>query len=173
MSEQIENENMVLLSASYDGIEKKACLKFYDEKTNTIKLWYDSSEHKPYCLVKKDTDEKLLETFKNEDKIIIEETKKIDLLNDKEENMLKIIADNPLIIGGMPGRSIRDRVVAWEADIKYYETYMYDKSLIPGIYYKIKDNQIIPSKFTTPKETNDMLQKGIENADDDLSLIHI
>ena len=168
MAEQIENENMVLLSASYDGIEKKACLKFYDEKTDSIKLWYDSSGHKPYCLVKKDTDEKLLETFKNEDKIIIEETKKIDLLNDKEENMLKIVADNPLIIGGMPGRSIRDRVVAWEADIKYYETYMYDKSLIPGTYYKIKDNQIIPSKFTTPKETNDMLQKGIENADDDI-----
>ena len=70
MAEQIENENMVLLSASYDGIEKKACLKFYDEKTDSIKLWYDSSGHKPYCLVKKDTDQDLLDKFKNEDKII-------------------------------------------------------------------------------------------------------
>ena len=43
MAEQIENENMVLLSASYDGIEKKACLKFYDEKTDSIKLLYDIS----------------------------------------------------------------------------------------------------------------------------------
>ena len=104
MTEQIENENMVLLSASYDGTEKKACLKFYDEKTDTIKLWYDSTEHKPYCLVKKNTDEKLLETFKNEDKIVVEETTKIDLLNDKEENMLKIIEKvevNQLRTGGL------------------------------------------------------------------------
>ena len=168
MTEQIDKDSMVLLSASYDGAQKKACLKFYDEKTDSIKLWYDNSGHKPYCLVKKDTDQDLLDKFKNEDKINVEETTKIDLLNDKEEKMLKIIADNPLVIGGLPGRSIRDRVVAWEADIPYYETYMYDKSLIPGIYYKIKDNKIIPDKFSIPKETNEMLQKGIENADIDM-----
>ncbi|MCH2403578.1 MAG: DNA-directed DNA polymerase I [Nitrososphaerales archaeon] len=164
MTEQIDKDSMVLLSASYDGIQKKAFLKFYDEKTDTIKLWYDNTEHKPYCLIKKGIDEKLLESIKNENKILaVEETTKIDLLNDKEENMLKIIADDPLQI-----ISIRDRVPAWEADIKYYETYMYDKSLIPGIYYKIRNNQIIPTKFTTPKETNEMLQKGIENADIDI-----
>ena len=164
MTEQIDKDSMVLLSASYDGIQKKAYLKFYDERTDTIKLWYDNTEHKPYCLVKKGIDEKLLESIKNENKILaVEETAKIDLLNDKEENMLKIIADNPLEIIG-----IRDRVPAWEADIKYYETYMYDKSLIPGIYYKIINNQIIPTRFTTPKETNEMLQKGIENADIDI-----
>ena len=168
MTEQIEKDSMVLLSASYDGTQKKACLKFYDEKTDSIKLWYDNSGHKPYCLVKKDTDQDLLDKFKNEDKINVEETTKIDLLNDKEEKMLKIIADNPLVIGGLPGRSIRDRVVAWEADIPYYETYMYDKSLIPGIYYRIKDDKIIPDKFSIPKETNEMLQKGIENADIDM-----
>jgi DNA polymerase I len=164
MTEQIDKDSMVLLSASYDGIQKKAYLKFYDERTDTIKLWYDNTEHKPYCLVKKGIDEKLLESIKNQNKVLaVEETTKIDLLNDKEENMLKIIADNPLEIIG-----IRDRVPAWEADIKYYETYMYDKSLIPGIYYKIINNQIIPTRFTTPKETNEMLQKGIENADIDI-----
>jgi len=164
MTEQIDKDSMVLLSASYDGIQKKAYLKFYDERTDTIKLWYDNTEHKPYCLVKKGIDEKLLESIKNQNKVLaVEETTKIDLLNDKEENMLKIIADNPLEIIG-----IRDRVPAWEADIKYYETYMCDKSLIPGIYYKIINNQIIPTRFTTPKETNEMLQKGIENADIDI-----
>ena len=168
MSEQLKNDSMILLSASYDGSGKKACLKFYDEKTNSIKLWYDNSEHKPYCLVKKDTDKDLLDKFKKEDKIDIKEITKIDLLNDKEEKMLKIIADNPLIIGGMPGRSIRDRVTAWEADIKYYETYMYDKSLIPGIYYRIKDDKIIPDKFSIPKKTNQMLQKGTENIDNEI-----
>ena len=69
MTEQIEKDSMVLLSASYDGTQKKACLKFYDEKTDSIKLWYDNSGHKPYCLVKKDTDQDLLDKFKNEDKI--------------------------------------------------------------------------------------------------------
>ena len=148
MTEQIDKDSMVLLSASYDGIQKKAYLKFYDERTDTIKLWYDNTEHKPYCLVKKGIDEKLLESIKNQNKVLaVEETTKIDLLNDKEENMLKIIADNPLEIIG-----IRDRVPAWEADIKYYETYMYDKSLIPGIYYKIINNQIIPTRFTTPNQ---------------------
>ena len=32
MTEQIDKDSMVLLSASYDGIQKKAFLKFYDEK---------------------------------------------------------------------------------------------------------------------------------------------
>ena len=40
MTEQIDKDSMVLLSASYDGIQKKVFLKFYDEKTDTIKLWY-------------------------------------------------------------------------------------------------------------------------------------
>ena len=163
MTEQIQDNDMILLSASYDGEKKKVYLKFYDEKNDKIKLWYDNSGHKPYCLIKKDNDETLLNSLKKNDKIDIEEISKIDLLNDKEENMLKIIADNPLQI-----IDIRDNVRAWEANIKYYETYMYDKSLIPGIYYKIRNNQIIPTKFTTPKETNEMLQKGIENADIDI-----
>ena len=168
MAEQIQDNDMILLSASYDGEKKKVYLKFYDEKNDKIKLWYDNSGHKPYCLIKKDNDETLLNSLKKNDKIDIEEISKIDLLNDKEEIMLKIIADNPLVIGGMPGKSIRDRITAWEADIKYYETYMYDKALIPGIYYQIKDDKIIADKFSIPKETNEMLQKGIENTDDDI-----
>ena len=65
MTEQIDKDSMVLLSASYDGKQKKAFLKFYDERTDTIKLWYDNTEHKPYCLIKKDNDETLLNSLKN------------------------------------------------------------------------------------------------------------
>ena len=54
MTEQIQDNDMILLSASYDGEKKKVYLKFYDEKNDKIKLWYDNSGHKPYCLIKKE-----------------------------------------------------------------------------------------------------------------------
>jgi len=40
----------------------------------------------------------------------------------------------------------------WESDIKYYENYLYDKSLIVGKYYKIENGKIIPENLQISDE---------------------
>lgn len=47
----------LLVSASYDGMKKCAVLKFYDPKSQTLKLWTDNTGHKPYCYSKLDPEE--------------------------------------------------------------------------------------------------------------------
>jgi DNA polymerase I len=69
-----------------------------------------------------------------EKKYTLAQTIKKDLISDKEVDLLKIIAPDPLSIGGTEN-SIREKVTAWEADIKYHENYLYDTGLIPGAYY--------------------------------------
>ena len=44
-------------------------------------------------------------------------------------------------------------VESWEADIKYYENYLYDNSLIVGKYYRIENDKIIPHDFEMSDET--------------------
>jgi DNA polymerase elongation subunit (family B) len=66
------------------------------------------------------------------------------LITDQEINVVKIIAPDPLSIGGTDN-SIREKVTSWEADIKYHENYLYDTGLIPGAYY-IRRGEVI-TKF--------------------------
>jgi len=85
--------------------------------------------------------EKIVETEK---KFTLELSKKQELITDQEINVVKIIAPDPLSIGGTDN-SIREKVTSWEADIKYHENYLYDTGLIPGAYY-IRKGEVI-SKF--------------------------
>ncbi|MCH7968168.1 MAG: DNA-directed DNA polymerase I [Thaumarchaeota archaeon] len=134
----------LLVSATYNNQKKAAVLKFYEPKSQEIKLWTDNTNHKPYCYSKLNPEE--LE-FLNERTDIIEivSVKRQDLLNDQEINVSKIIVEDPLAIGGTSTeKSIRNIIDTWESDIKYYENYLYDKSLIVGKYYKIEDGKVIP-----------------------------
>ena len=81
----------------------------------------------------------------------IEEVKKHDMLNDSEIEVLKISVSNPLAIGGTDS-SLRNRIDTWESDIKYYETYLYDNSLIIGKYYKVEEGKIIPQNLEISDE---------------------
>jgi len=85
--------------------------------------------------------EKIVETDK---KFTLENSKKQELITDQEINVVKIIAPDPLSIGGTDN-SIREKVTSWEADIKYHENYLYDTGLIPGAYY-IRRGEVI-TKF--------------------------
>jgi DNA polymerase I len=67
--------------------------------------------------------------------------KRRDLISDKLIDILKISAPDPLSIGGTEN-SIREKVKAWEADIKYHENYLYDTGLIPGTFYLRIGNEI-------------------------------
>jgi len=134
----------MLVSATYDSTSRSAVLKFYDPKSQKLILWLDEIGHKPYCYSKLDLDE--LDFLKvREDVLKIEKVKRQDLIKDEIIEISKITVADPLAIGGTTGeKSIRNIIETWESDIKYYENYLYDRSLIVGKYYEIVEGKIKP-----------------------------
>ena len=76
-----ENNELLLLSADYDGKSKKALLKFYDPKNDNMVKWQDESDHLPYCIVKTENiDEKTKKEILQKDGVVrIEDVTKTDL----------------------------------------------------------------------------------------------
>ena len=142
----------MLISAAYDGVEKIAVLKFYVPETQKLILWKDETGHKPYCYSRLNkTDLSFLN--ERDDILSIETITRNDMLQDKSTDVSKIIAADPLVIGGtMNSKSIRNSMDTWESDIKYYENYLYDSKLIIGKYYSIKDGKISPHEMQIPQE---------------------
>ena len=141
MQELPESRVVLLLSAIYSGDEQMVYLKFYDIQDNIIYFWRDRTNHKPYCYTKMQYRSTLEKITGREKKYVLEQTIKKDLISDEEVDLLKIIAPDPLSIGGTEN-SIREKVTAWEADIKYHENYLYDTGLIPGAYYIRRGEEI-------------------------------
>ena len=132
----------MLVSAAYDNNSKSAILKFYEPKSQKLFLWRDETGHKPYCYSRLTPDE-LDFIQEREDILEIKTVQRYDLIKDKEIDMSKITVADPLAIGGTTGdKSIRNVIETWESDIKYYENYLYDRKLIVGKYYEIKDAKI-------------------------------
>lgn len=142
----------MLVSAAYDNNSRSAVLKFYEPKSQKLFLWKDETGHKPYCYSRLAPDE--LEFLQERDDILeIKTVKRYDLMKDKEIDMSKIIVADPLAIGGTSGdKSIRNIIEAWEADIKYYENYLYDRKLIVGKYYEIENGKIKPHDLEISEE---------------------
>ncbi|MGQ0638340.1 MAG: DNA-directed DNA polymerase I, partial [Nitrososphaerota archaeon] len=70
------------------------------------------------------------------------------------------VAD-PLAIGGtQTDKSIRNIIETWESDIKYYENYLYDSSIIVGRYYKIANGKLEPFSYEIPDEVQ-LALKGL------------
>ncbi|KEQ57255.1 DNA polymerase I protein [Marine Group I thaumarchaeote SCGC AAA799-B03] len=132
----------MLVSATYDNNSKSAVLKFYEPESQKLFLWKDEIGHKPYCYSRLAPDE--LEFLQERDDVLeIKTTQRYDLIKDKEIDMSKITVADPLAIGGTAGdKSIRNVIETWESDIKYYENYLYDRKLIVGKYYEIKNGKI-------------------------------
>ena len=162
LQELPENTPSLLLSAIYLGDEQKVYLKFYDSNSNRIYFWRDRTNHKPYCYTKmqyRNAAEKIAEVEK---KYSLELTKKSDLISDKEIDILKITAPDPLSIGGTEN-SIREKVTSWEADIKYHENYLYDTGLIPGSYYIRKGEEIKQFEYDISNKVQDELKNLLWN----------
>jgi len=156
----------ILISATYDGENKKTVLKFYDEKTGRIYFWYDTTGHRPYCYSRLNPSE--LKFLEGRDDIIeLRVEKKLDLLRDAEVEVTKIVATDPLAIGGPSKSSIREVIEAWEADIKYYENYLYDNNLVCGAHYVV-DGSIRPINYEPPISVRNRLQKILAEADPEL-----
>ena len=110
----------MLVSATYDNISKSVVLKFYEPESKKLFLWYDETNHKPYCYSKLSPDELDFLQERN-DVLEIKQIKKYDLLKDEEIKLSQIVVDNPLSIGGNFGESIKNQIETWESDLKYYE----------------------------------------------------
>ena len=139
----------MLVSAAYDGVSKKALLKFYEPVSESLHLWWDETGHKPYCYSKLDIPD-LSFLASRKDVLEITRVDKHALIDDDVCTFSKIVATDPLAIGGKPygddsERSIRDIIETWESDIKYYETYMYDRQLTVGKYYQVENGNLVPA----------------------------
>ena len=172
LDQSVENlSDSVLVSATYNGDKKKAILKFYEPKEQKIYLWEDNTDHKPYCFIRRDRAS--LDIFKElrsrKDVIGIKDVEKLDLRGDRKVTVAKIIASNPLAIGGSGGENIRSMATTWESDIKYYENFLYDydSGLVPGAFYRIQDSRIIPVDYEIPANVSEALKKVLERADPD------
>lgn len=144
----------LLVSATYDNQKQAAVLKFYDPESQKLILWADEIGHKPYCYSKLNPEE-LGFLSSRKDIIKIESIKRKDFLKDKEYEISKITVTDPLAIGGtQTDKSIRNIIETWESDIKYYENYLYDRGLIVGKFYEIKDGKIIPHDFEMSEDVS-------------------
>jgi DNA polymerase I len=177
MSNQLEEnktENMpygLLISAAYNSQKNAAILKFYEPVSQRIFLWADKSGHKPYCYSKLSPDEIPTEISERDDVIDIKQVKLMDVLHDKLIDVSKILVKDPLAIGGtQTSKSIRNLIDTWESDIKYYESYLYDSSLIVGKYYKIENDVVVPYDLEISDETKLSLKSMLLDKQSDTNL---
>jgi len=148
------------VSATYDGKVGKAVIKLYEPVSRRIYFWYDNTGHKPYCYTNLSPLEleKIDRLVKHPSFDHFEIEKKYDSLLEKTVTLTKVVAKDPLAIGGRPKGCIRDiipedfpkivpvpaePVKVWEAKIKYYQSYIYDRGLLPGMVYEVKNGRLI------------------------------
>ncbi len=149
------------VSAAYDGRQQKAIVKLYEPESGELYFWYDNTGHKPYCLTSL-SKEKVLQfdrivNHQGYDSCITEQ--RFDPLSNQTIQVTKIVAKDPLAIGGRPNGTIRDIIPedhiqvcgcqiqdsdtkVWESKIKYYQSYIYDRQLLPGMMYQVKDGNL-------------------------------
>ena len=161
LEDHIHGDLFFLMGCSYDGKAGKAYLKLLNAESQEVKIVYDESGHKPYCYVK-ETLEKVKE-MRLPGVVDLVRERKYDLLRDREIEVTKIIASDPLAIGGS-SNSIREKIKAWEADIPYHLSYLYDMRLTPCAPYYLMDGKLIEA---APGEEE--IKKKIEEVFGDLS----
>lgn len=157
-----------LVSIGYEGESRKCFLRLYDPNTHKIYFWYDDSGHKPYCFSKQSIPElqKNPNVAQNFGFDHFEECEKFDALRGETIRVTKIVAKDPLTIGGKPTGSIRDAITAWEGDIKYVENYIYDRGIEPGMMYEVKEKRLCPVEYRLPaqasKDIDDLFRNDSE-----------
>ncbi len=122
---------VLLLSAVFQN--RKPILKFYDPESCKIIL-VDNVDYKQYCYV---TPEKANEIREWQGINNIETVTIFDVIKDTYREMAKVTCDNPMII-----YQLNEDGVAWESDIKYYQSFLYDMNMNVGSWYDLKDGKI-------------------------------
>jgi DNA polymerase I len=151
------------VSATYDGRSRKAVIKLYEPESEEIYFWSDNTGHKPYCLTNLSPYdlEKIDRLIHHEGFAYFKREERFDALLDRNVQITKIVAHDPLAIGGRPQGTIRDiipedfplvsdtpikseNIKMWESRIKYYQSYIFDRKLSPGMIYRVKNGNLTP-----------------------------
>jgi DNA polymerase I len=173
------------VSATYDGETRKACLKLYEPVSKRIYLWYDTRGHQPYCYtnILPEELEKIDRLVRHNGLDRFETEKKFYALTDEEVTVTKVVAKDPLAIGGRPVGCIRDIIPedypkvfgfdkepkVWEAAIRYYQCYINDEQLSPGMIYRIKNGELVSVIDSQAEETiQNILRTNFKNEPKDL-----
>lgn len=142
-----------LLSAGYDGKTETAFLRLYEPRSQQIYLWYDDVGHLPYC-ISKATPQELRENkrlLSYPGFLTLEQVEKFDALKDETIKVTRIVASNPLAIGGQGRSGIRYVIGdSWESHIRYYQNYIYDRGLIPGMPYRVEGGRLVEEEYVLP-----------------------
>ncbi len=143
-----------LLSIDYAGAQRKAFARLYNPADKRVYFWFDNTGHQPYCYTDFPVQVAEQKIGNHGGYVRSESVELTDLLRDETVTMTKVIAGDPLSIGGSAG-SIRDRLVertegaivshAWEAAIRYRNCYSYDRNIVSGLPYRIENGQLILS----------------------------
>src|SRR3990170_218316 len=149
------------VSATYDGDQRKALIKLYEPKSQRIYFWRDNKGHKPYLLTNLSPIEleKIDQVIKHPGFDHFEIVEKKDPLLNREVQLTRLVTKDPLAVGGQPQGTLRDIIPqqwekmgmkqpakVWEAAIKYYQNYIYDNQLAPGMIYKVEKGELVPVK---------------------------
>jgi DNA polymerase I len=158
-----------LVSVIYDGKKQLASLKLYEPVSQKIYFWDDTTGHKPYCLTSLPPKElkKLSRVTSHSGFDHFETVEKFDPLLDKQVTVTKVVAKDPLAIGGRQSGCLRDVIPedyqkltgfeeppkVWESYIRYYQSYIYDNNLALGMLYKIQKGKVVPVKQKSSEGT--------------------
>jgi len=160
-----------LLSAGYDGKMQKAYLRLYEPVSQQVYLWYDNTDHLPYCISKESPDElrKNDRLLRHEGFLTLEQVMKHDPLKDEEIRVTKVVAKDPLSIGGGRGTPIRGIIGdSWESRIRYYQCFIYDRGLIVGMPYRVENGNLVEGGFRLPPEVEAGLDERLGGTEEDL-----
>ena len=164
-----------LLSATYDGNLRCTVLKFYEPVEGKIVLWHDTTKHKPYCFTSLTPEElkAIPEVIGHEGVEDFEIVERHNPLTDSPVRVTRILARDPLTIGGRPG-SLRELIPraradakVWEADIKYYENYLYDLRFDIGMPYTLREGEDFPTPDVGEAELPSGLEETLKGEDQD------
>jgi DNA polymerase I len=177
-----------LVSASYDGRAGKAVIKLYEPISGRIYFWYDNTGHQPYCLTNLSQYEleKISRLIQHQGFDRFETVEKFDPLLERQVKVTKIVAKDPLAIGGRPTGCIRDiipedfpkvsevsiapeDIKVWESTIKYYQSYIYDRNLLPGMIYKVQNGNLLPERLDDSERMIQKLKLVFKDATDEES----
>ncbi|MCK4885412.1 type B DNA-directed DNA polymerase, partial [Candidatus Bathyarchaeota archaeon] len=158
-----------LVSVIYNGKKQLASLRLYEPVSQKIYFWDDTTGHKPYCLTSLPPKElkKLSRVTSHSGFDHFETVEKFDPLFDKQVTATKVVAKDPLAIGGRQSGCIRDIIPedyqkltgfeeppkVWESYIRYYQSYIYDNNLALGMLYKIQKGKLVPVQQKSSRGT--------------------
>lgn len=155
----------ILVSAVYDPGPSKIILKLYDPRTGSIRLWADETDSKPYCyskLSRSDLDELA--------GVYVEEKELADPVTDEKIPLLRLVANEPKTISD-PLEGLVAKMETWEGDIKFHESYLYDRGFIVGSYYKTEYGKLVPAETEIPSNVRAALKTMLLDKADTLGMV--